>query len=173
LSAGGAAARAVVPFELDGRQSTQLQVEVKGVKSAPVTIPVRNASPGIITNDLTGKGQAVAIQVDSAGQRQNGPTGVEKGGILVFFATGAGQTIPAGVTGQLSPGTGGLRLPVQATIGGKTADVLYAGPGPGPTAGIAQFNVRVPADAPSGTAVPIAVTIDGVKSQDGPTAAIK
>ena len=176
LSVGTGEIRAMAPFELDGASSTQIQVEFQGQKSAAVTVKVAPAQPGIFTADLTGRGQAVAQHwnPDATGPRQN-ITGspVLKGGILAFFATGGGQLMPPGRTGALHGVIGALRLPVQVTIGGKSADVIYAGGSPGFQEGVTQFNVRVPMDAPSGDAVPLAVTINGVVSPAGPTIVVQ
>ena len=167
---------AMVPFELDGATSTQAQLEYKGQKGPAVTLKVAAAQPGIFTMELTGKGQAVARHYNPSNQQysQNIPgSPVEKGGILEFFVDGGGQLMPPGRTGSLRGGSGLLRLPVQATIGGKNADVIYAGAAPGMKEGISQFNIRVPMDAPSGDAVALAVTINGVTSPAGPAASIK
>jgi uncharacterized protein (TIGR03437 family) len=168
--------RAMAPFELDGASSTQGQIEYKGQKGPAVTLKVAPAQPGIFTTDLTGKGQIVANQYNPSTQNFSQNTtgsGVEKGGTLSFFITGGGQLMPPGRTGSLRGGAGNLRLPVQATIGGKNADVIYAGAAPGLQEGVSQINILVPLDAPSGDAVALAVSINGVKSPDGPTAVVK
>jgi uncharacterized protein (TIGR03437 family) len=50
-----------------------------------------------------------------------------------------------------------------ATIGGQPAVVLFSGLAPG-FVGLYQVNVTVPANAPSGSAVPLVLTINGVAS---------
>ena len=52
-------------------------------------------------------------------------------------------------------------------------DVQYAGPFIGGMLGIMQLNVQIPAGSPTGTAVPIQVTIGGVATQAGVTIATK
>ncbi|MEO8127934.1 MAG: hypothetical protein ABI822_12620 [Bryobacteraceae bacterium] len=176
LSVADGEVRAVVPFELDGAAATQAQLEFKGQKGPSVTLQVAPAQPGIFAADLSGKGQAVARHYNPSNQQfsQNGPpTPVEKGGILEFFVNGAGQFMPPGKTGSLNGGSGLLRLPAQATIGGKNAEIIYAGAAPGLEQGIAQFNIRIPMDSPSGDAVALAVTVNGVTSPGGVTAAVK
>jgi uncharacterized protein (TIGR03437 family) len=48
-----------------------------------------------------------------------------------------------------------------ATIGGVPAEVTFAGAAPG-LPGVTQINIRIPATAPTGAAVPLIVT--GVQS---------
>jgi uncharacterized protein (TIGR03437 family) len=64
-------------------------------------------------------------------------------------------------------------LPVSVQINGETAEVTYAGAAPGEVAGMLQVNARIPADAPSGTVVPITITVGDATSQAGVTVAIK
>ena len=50
--------------------------------------------------------------------------------------------------------------------------MTYAGAAPGQVAGILQVNVRVPADVPKGTSVPVSITVGAATSQAGVTLAI-
>lgn len=59
------------------------------------------------------------------------------------------------------------------TIGGVTATVTYAGWVADSVAGLYQINATVPTKAPTGTAVPVVVTVGGVSSQAGVTMAIQ
>ena len=92
--------------------------------------------------------------------------------MVVFYATGAGQTNPAGVDGTLAavplPAPAGK---VSVTIGGTNASVLYAGAAPGLVAGLLQVNVRIPSSLPSPAA--LLLNIAGASSQPGCTVAIK
>ena len=49
------------------------------------------------------------------------------------------------------------------TIGSQAAAVSFSGLAPG-FVGLYQVNVAVPADAPSGDAIPLVLTINGVQS---------
>jgi len=53
------------------------------------------------------------------------------------------------------------------------ADIQYAGPFVGGMLGVMQLNLEIPAGSPTGTAVPIQVTIGGVATQPGVTIATK
>jgi uncharacterized protein (TIGR03437 family) len=64
---------------------------------------------------------------------------------------------------------------VTATIGGKSAPVVFAGAAPDFVTGLVQFNIQVPAGV-SGPALPIVITINGstvVQSQSGATVAVQ
>jgi uncharacterized protein (TIGR03437 family) len=66
-------------------------------------------------------------------------------------------------------------LPVSVTIGGRSAQVAYAGAAPGFVAGVLQLNVKIPEDllVSGPTAVPIIVTVGGVTSQPGVAVAVQ
>ena len=63
-------------------------------------------------------------------------------------------------------------LRVAVTIGGKNAEVLYAGAAPYMVAGVIQINARIPTDIPAGNAEVI-VTAGSNTSQKGITLAVK
>ena len=62
-----------------------------------------------------------------------------------------------------------LRLAIVAL----DADVSYAGDAPGLVAGLIQINARVPAQAPSGSAIPVTIRIGNSESQAGVRLAIR
>ena len=82
----------------------------------------------------------------------NGPERpAKRGSVIVFYATGEGATAPDGVDGRVAVAP--LAKPmqsVQVRIGGKPAEVQFAGNAPGFVAGAMQVNVKVPEDAPTG-----------------------
>jgi uncharacterized protein (TIGR03437 family) len=103
----------------------------------------------------------------------NGPGNAAPGGsAITLYATGEGQTSPAGVDGKL--GTTPLPRPVAAvtvTIGGLTAPVQSAGGVPGMVAGVMQVSVLVPGGLTGN--VPVIVTVGGANSQAGVTLAVR
>lgn len=163
---------AVVPYSVAGKTSTRVQIEYRGARSPVVTIPVVAAAPGIFTADFSGAGEISMLNQD---ETYNSPTNpAAKNSVVVFYATGEGQTDP--------PGTDGLPattvfpkpvLPVIVTIGGVIAVADYTGAAPNFVAGAMQLNVRVPAGAPSGPAVPVVVTVGTFRSQTTATMAIQ
>ena len=127
-------------------------------------------APGIFTADGSGRGQAAAVNQDGT---RNGPAApAAAGSVLSLYATGEGQTLPAGVDGK--PAAAPLPqpvAPVTVTIGGASAEVRYAGGAAGQTAGLMQVNVVVPGGL-SG-AVPVVLTVGGVASQGGVTVTVR
>ena len=97
-----------------------------------------------------------------------------KGSIVSIYATGAGQTNPPGVDGQV---TGTVLptplLPISVQIGGLDAKVLYAGAAPGLISGVVQINALIPPDDVSGPAVPIVLEIGQNASQVGVSVSIQ
>jgi glucose/arabinose dehydrogenase len=73
------------------------------------------------------------------------------GEIVYFYVTGLGPVENVPPTGAAAPRAplSPLRGPVTLTLGGRPADILFAGLAPG-LVGVYQINVRVPADASPG-----------------------
>jgi len=160
---------AVVPYEVFGRATTNVVVNFNGVNAAALQLNVAAAAPGIFI--LTGTQAAVLNQNSSINSTTNPAA---KGSTVVIYATGEGQTNPAGVTGSVAGTT--LKNPqgtVSVTVGGQPATVAYAGSAPGLVSGVLQLNVVVPAGAPSGANVPVVVTVGGVSSQQNATVAVQ
>ena len=163
---------AIVPFELAGNTvSTQVQVAVQGVPSSAVTEFLASSSPAVFTVS-GGSGQGAVLNQDNSPNSGSNPAPI--GSVLQIFITGAGQTIPAGVDGQLAGSNPAQpQGTVTATIGGVAAPVQYAGSSSGLVAGVTQVNVVVPQGAPSGSAVPLVVMVGANPSPAGVTVAIQ
>lgn len=82
------------------------------------------------------------------------------------YLTGQGAVDPPVGTGAVAPADplAKAKLSVTATVGGKIADISFAGLAPG-LAGVFQVNLTVPALA-SGT-YPLIVTVNGIPSNAG------
>jgi uncharacterized protein (TIGR03437 family) len=136
-----------------------------------VTEFLTDASPAIFTA-FGGSGQAAVLNQDNSANGSSNPAVV--GSVLQIFMTGAGQTQPAGVDGQLAGSTAMLPLgQVTANIGGVDAPVHYAGSAFGLVSGVTQVNVVVPQGAPTGSGVPIVVMVGATPSPAGITVAIQ
>lgn len=163
---------AIVPYRVAGKSSVELVAEYKGLRSAPVTLPVAAAAPGIFTLDLTGKNQGAILNQDYSVNSAANPAGV--GSVVMIYCTGEGQTRPAGVDGK--PAAEPLPapvLPVRAWIGGKEAEVRYAGAAPDLVAGVFQVNARIPSGIAAGDAVPVVIKVGEFESQPGVTMAVR
>jgi uncharacterized protein (TIGR03437 family) len=137
-----------------------------------LTIPVVSSSPAIFTLDASGVGQGAILNQDSTLNSPSNPA--IKGTIIVLFATGAGQTDPVGVDGQIV----GDLLPkplgsVSVNIGGQDAEVLYAGAAPGLIAGLLQVNVRIPENTVSSFSVPILLSVGSIGGAPNVTLAVQ
>jgi uncharacterized protein (TIGR03437 family) len=160
----GAQLAAIVPYEIAGRAVTRLVVQYQSVQSAPITLNVADAAPGLF---MVAAGQAAALNQDGTVNSQSNPAA--PGSIVVLYATGEGATNPPANTGQLS-NMPFDQLPrpksrAAVTIGGKDATILYAGAAPGLTAGVMQVNAMIPADLATGPAVPVMLTVGNATSQ--------
>jgi uncharacterized protein (TIGR03437 family) len=163
---------AIAPYALDGKSSTVVQVSYQGKTTNTLNIPVAATAPGIFTSDASGKGQAAILNQD--GSLNGGSNPAPIGSYISVYATGEGQTSPAGADGR--PGDQTPRLPMQtvtATIGGVDAPVQYAGGAFGLTAGVLQVNLQVPAGVTPGSAVPVVLNIGGNASAAGVTMAVR
>jgi len=161
----------IVPYELAGKQSTQMVAEYRGVRSLPVTVPVLQTKPALFTANASGRGQGAILNADYSYNSAANP--VDKGGIVLLYGTGEGPIDPPGVTGGVSNTVvPSIVLPVVVTIGGQNAKVLYKGAAPGQVAGLFQMNVEVPAAVASG-AQEVVVSIGNTRSQSGVTVAVR
>ncbi|HEX3744639.1 MAG TPA: IPT/TIG domain-containing protein [Bryobacteraceae bacterium] len=171
LYASAAQTAVVVPFEVSG-VTTQVFMQYQGQFSAPFPVTLAQSTPGIFTANLSGQGQAAAINdANNVFTYNNSANPANAGDYIEIYVTGAGQTSPAGVDGQPYAGLAPCLLPASVTIGGVTESPQYCGGVPGQIAGLTQLNVLVPPGLTAGN-VPISVTIGGVTAQSGVTAAV-
>jgi uncharacterized protein (TIGR03437 family) len=171
LYASSSELTAVVPYAVAGRDHTKVAITNAGQKSSALDLAVTNSAPALFTMDTGGEGEAAALNQDGSLNSDSKPAGC--GSIIVLYATGAGETSPAGIDGLLATlPLSTLVLPISVRIDGKSADVLYAGGAPGFVAGVMQVNVRVPDNLASG-AVPIVLQVGSALSQAGVTVNIE
>jgi uncharacterized protein (TIGR03437 family) len=126
------------------------------------------SAPGIFT---LGQGQGAILNEDGTANSPRNPA--QKGSIIAIFATGEGQTRPAGVDGKIAAAPlPAPMLPVTITLNGVDVTPLYAGSAPTLVGGVLQVNVRVPADAAAGIA-PVTLRVGDALSQPGVTVALR
>jgi uncharacterized protein (TIGR03437 family) len=162
---------AIVPYETGTSGVARIRVTY-GQASGAWEVPLAGAAPAIFTIGSTGVGQGAVLNQDSS---VNGPANpAVRGSVIQIFATGEGQTSPAGQTGTVTGSSvGAPLLHVKVTIGGIEAPIQFAGAAPYAVAGLFQVNAVVPQGAPSGSAVPIVLRVGGVPSPGGVDATIK
>jgi uncharacterized protein (TIGR03437 family) len=163
---------AAVPYALAGSPTLRVVVENQGVRSAPVELAVADSAPGLFTLDASGAGPGAILNQDGSVNTPQNPA--ERGSIVSLFGTGEGETEPAGQDGKLASNTPPRpRLPVSVTIGGREADVLYAGGAPGLVAGVIQVNAQVPADLGETGDAPVILRVGNASSQPGVTLSVR
>jgi uncharacterized protein (TIGR03437 family) len=156
---------AIVPYAVRSQSRTTLEVEFNARLSNRVQLDVVPAAPALFTADSSGSGQGAILNSDNRPNHCGNPAA--KGSIVVLYATGTGETIPAGTDGLVVLGEPPRQaLDVRVSIGGQEASVLYAGGAPGLVSGVAQINAVVPESVASG-AVSVTITAGGVTSPAG------
>lgn len=173
LYAGAGQVNAVVPYALAGSPSALVVLTFGTGRSNSVTVPVVSSAPGIFTADGSGTGAGAILDTNYRLVSANNP--VSRGSFIQIFATGEGQTSPAGIDGKVAPSVLPLpapKLPVAVLIGGQPVTVQYIGAAPGLVAGVLQINVQVPDSVPPGV-VPVSVQIGDNFCQMGITVAVQ
>ena len=161
---------AQVPYAVAGKTSTVMQVAYKGARTDPVTLSVADTAPAIFAL-AGGIGQGAIFNEDLTLNSASNPA--PRGSFMVLYATGEGQTVPAGIDGTLAQAPSPVPLfPVSLSIGGFPADIVFAGSAPG-FAGLLQVNARVPMEVFPGSAVSVSLTVGNASSQPGVTMAVE
>jgi uncharacterized protein (TIGR03437 family) len=154
---------AVVPYEISGT-AAQITVANQGQTSAAFAVPVAPTVPGIFTSNQSGAGQIAAVNaVDGTINSAVNP--VKTGAYITLYATGEGQTSPAGLDGQLgAPTPPKPLLPVTVTVGGIPSFVQYAGGVPGQISGLMQIDVQIPRGVQPGGYVPVTLKVGEIST---------
>jgi len=170
--------------------TTQIPVIVtrNGVPSAPVNVSVGAAAPGIFTFQY-GIGQAVAYgnadrAIAAPGNAglpyTSHPARIGDSQTLVILATGLGAVANTVADGDIPPviASSTLVTPV-VTIGGTPAQVVFSGlVGRDATGqadgftGVYQINIVIQPGTPTGDAVPLQISMNGITSRQDVTIAV-
>lgn len=164
-------ASVIAPLFLDGSTTADVVVQVQDRVSAPYRVPVVAADPALFTADGTGSGPGAIMNEDGTMNSPDNPA--TPNSVVVLSGAGFGQTNPASVDGGFTPTENPPRLRNVATVtlGGLAAQVVYQGPTPRAIAGLYEFRVRIPANAPSGD-LPVKINFGAAASQDGVTVTV-
>jgi uncharacterized protein (TIGR03437 family) len=158
----------IAPYTIAGHAATEIEVQTADAKTGKVTVPVRDAAPGIFT---LGGGQGAIVNQDGTVNSPQNPASA--GSIISIYATGEGVTDPPGTAGRVASGP--LPHPVldvRVRIEGLPADIQYAGAAPG-AAGLFQVNVWTPQGVFPSDRAPVELTVGSFAAQPGVTVAIK
>ena len=171
----------VLPTGAGTAGNVQVVVTRNGVASAPLPITVGAAAPGIFTFP-GGVGQAVAYgnadgaiaaPINSGLPFVSRPAKIGDPATLVILCTGLGPVNPpvkSGATandGLLHQAT----IAPDVTVGGVKAQVLFAGMTP-QFVGVYQLNIVIAAGTPTGNAIPLQISSNGVTSRNDVTIAV-
>jgi uncharacterized protein (TIGR03437 family) len=161
-----------VPYDVANGTSTQVIVDVDGVTSAPVTVPVAASAFGISTADASGSGQGAIFNQDGSLNSHANPAA--RGSVVTLFGTGEGVTTPALPDGALEISTpySTTQAPVAVKFGGQTAQIQYDGAAPFLPTGVFQINATIPSGVTPGD-VPITVSIGGIGTTRIVTVAVR
>jgi uncharacterized protein (TIGR03437 family) len=163
----------VVPYEVAGKQTTQVVAEYRGIQSPAVTLPVASVVPGIFTQNLSGSGAAAVLNSDYSTNRAG--NAAARGDYIMVFATVGGDNGQDGAMVSGAP-PHPLSNTLTATIGGvslKPQELLYVGGAPGMIWGLTQVNLLIPTSVTPGNAVPLVINIGGTATQANVTIAVK
>lgn len=173
---------AQVPWELlkDAGSTGTANVVVtqgSGVSEARA-VQVNPFSPGIFTLPF-GFGQAVAVNADGTLAAPSGAfpgtssAPAKAGGIVTIYATGLGPVDPPLANGANSVDTQRVTTTVPVvTVGDKAATIQFSGLSP-LYPGVYQINFTLASDTPTGTAVPLVISMADVKSTQKATIAVQ
>lgn len=149
-----------------------MTVDVDGVLSNPVTVPVAASAFGLSTANASGSGQGAILNQDFTINSHSNPAARES--VVTLFGTGEGVTTPALPDGALVISTpySTTQSAVVVKFGGEEAQVQYAGAAPFLPTGVFQIDATVPASVGPGD-VPITVSLGGIATTRTVTVAVK
>jgi len=167
---------AIVPYGISGA-TANVVISYAGAASQPVTLALAATNPAVYTVDASGRGQGAVLNFNTTtndSTMNSSANAAVRGQTVVLYATGIGATSSASANTLIpaAPAVTPTAAPT-VTIGGQAASVLGAVSPVGSVPGLLQLNVTVPANAPTGAAVPMVVSIGGIDSQPGVTMAIR
>jgi uncharacterized protein (TIGR03437 family) len=161
-----------VPYSAANQTSVQIVVDVDGVTSTPVTVPVAPSAFGISTTNASGSGQGAIFNQDGSYNSHANPAA--RGSIVTLYGTGEGVTTPALPDGALVISTpySTTQAPVTVKFGDQTATIQYAGAAPFLPTGVFQIDATIPSSVTPGD-VAITVSIGGIGTTRTVTVAVE
>lgn len=145
-----------IPYEVPVGPAT-LVVTRQGIKSAPFSLTLVALAPTFEINPLIGFSHQTSGLVGASSPATPGE-------ILTIYALGLGATNPPTPSGVYSDLTlRPLVSPSAITVGGKTAQIFFAGSQPG-ASGLYVINFKVPSDLAEGNQ-PVILTVSDKSSK--------
>jgi uncharacterized protein (TIGR03437 family) len=149
-----------IPVEATGSTAT-IAINADGLTSAPETVPLEAAAPGVFSMTGDGRGPGAITHVNGALVTPANPAA--RGETLVLYATGLGAMTPIVPTGTLPADLSRAAAQPTLTVAGIPAAVLFAGHS-GCCAGLNQINFTIPTGAPVGNSVSVVVSVNAKPS---------
>ena len=162
---GSGQINAQVPFNVGINTAQQLVVMNGPTLSAPQSVVVAAAQPGVYTQDQSGSGPGIIVDLNT-GAVVTASHPAHVGDVLVIYCNGLGAVNPALPTGTPAPLNGPVSSTVNqltVSVGGMNAPVSFAGLVPG-YPDLYQVNSVVPSGIATGNSVPVILTIAGQSS---------
>jgi uncharacterized protein (TIGR03437 family) len=158
---------AIAPYNVSFSPNAQVTVSYQNQTSTAITLPVAASAPAFFTANQSGAGQAAVLNPDGTPNDATHPAAI--GSYIAMFATGEGQTSPAGVDGKLALTTPypAPLLQVKVFVGGAQANVVYAATAPTEVAGLFQVNIQIPAGVQPGGYVPVVLQVGNNSTVSG------
>lgn len=152
----------LVPHGLSGE--VEMKLRIRGLESAPATIELQAASPGVFALTQSGRGQG-AVLIGGTGAVADGGRPARAGDVLEIYATGLGAVSEAPEAGAAAPTDRLAPMMAQPVVrlDNLPQEVLFAGLAPG-LVGVYQVNVRVGKEVSAGDAVALVLEIAGARS---------
>ena len=150
---------------------TQFPLQItQGESFTTITVTLTPYAPALFTANGQGSGQASAIISNTSSLAA--PTGaypgsrpVQKGEFVLLYCTGLGAVMNQPAAGDVSPSSPPATTVATPTLtlGGNSVPVSFSGLAPG-FVGLYQINFQIPANAASGSAIAIVVSVGGANS---------
>jgi uncharacterized protein (TIGR03437 family) len=158
---------AIVPFDVPLNGTLQVIVQNGTALSQPEAVVVAAAAPAVFTQNQSGSGPGAILgqKPGKVAALNTAANPASAGDALLIFCTGLGTVTPPVTAGSAASTTilSSTDNPVTVTVGGKDAQVLFAGLAPG-FVGLYQVNVIVPSGIGAADDVPVVLTEAGATS---------
>jgi uncharacterized protein (TIGR03437 family) len=152
-----------VPWEAAGQSQVSVTPVLNGQAGSPQSVRLVPFAPAIFTASAKGTGQGIVL--DGPGQLVDASNPTSAGATVQIACTGLGAVNNHPPTGAL-PSNGQPSTTINAprvTIGGMDATVVFSGLDQSQV-GVYQVQATIPTGAPTGSAIPLVISIGGVVS---------
>jgi uncharacterized protein (TIGR03437 family) len=146
---------AQVPYTVAGQTLTKVSVSYQGNLAGSADLAIAIAAPAVFP---------AVVNQDGSINQDISPAPC--GGVITFYATGAGLTTPTSVEGVPAEAPYAQpRQSVSVTVAGAPAEILFAASAPG-MVGVLQVNARVPAGLSAVGQQTLTLSVGGTASPD-------